>query len=146
MSGTLFNQRKWGECLEAMGVEILSETSCATFFEPYIALSFTAGWSSPVARQAHNLKVVGSNPAPATNLKNNALAEMRGRSFLCSTGSTPFEMRRAGSTSVCPMTLNAAYTSTIQACRIGLKAEVHGHSAGPANRWISHLPAKWKTS
>ena len=29
-----------------------------------------AGWSSPVARQAHNLKVVGSNPAPATNLFN----------------------------------------------------------------------------
>ena len=27
-----------------------------------------AGWSSPVARQAHNLKVVGSNPAPATKL------------------------------------------------------------------------------
>ena len=27
---------------------------------------FAAGWSSPVARQAHNLKVVGSNPAPAT--------------------------------------------------------------------------------
>ena len=28
-----------------------------------------AGWSSPVARQAHNLKVAGSNPAPATTLK-----------------------------------------------------------------------------
>ncbi len=27
-----------------------------------------AGWSSPVARQAHNLKVVGSNPTPATKL------------------------------------------------------------------------------
>src|SRR6202142_1952104 len=27
-----------------------------------------AGWSSPVARQAHNLKVPGSNPDPATNL------------------------------------------------------------------------------
>ena len=27
-----------------------------------------AGWSSPVARQAHNLKVAGSNPAPATTL------------------------------------------------------------------------------
>ena len=27
---------------------------------------FDAGWSSPVARQAHNLKVVGSNPTPAT--------------------------------------------------------------------------------
>ena len=28
--------------------------------------AFGAGWSSPVARQAHNLKVAGSNPAPAT--------------------------------------------------------------------------------
>src|SRR5665213_1190970 len=30
------------------------------------ASHFDAGWSSPVARQAHNLKVVGSNPTPAT--------------------------------------------------------------------------------
>src|SRR2546428_10792694 len=29
---------------------------------------FGAGWSSPVARWAHNPKVAGSNPAPATNL------------------------------------------------------------------------------
>jgi uncharacterized protein len=29
--------------------------------------SLDAGWSSPVARQAHNLKAAGSNPAPATN-------------------------------------------------------------------------------
>ena len=28
-----------------------------------------AGWSSLVARQAHNLKVLGSNPSPATNFK-----------------------------------------------------------------------------
>ncbi len=28
-----------------------------------------AGWSSLVARRAHNPKVVGSNPAPATSLK-----------------------------------------------------------------------------
>ena len=27
-----------------------------------------AGWSSLVARQAHNLKVAGSNPAPATKI------------------------------------------------------------------------------
>ena len=27
-----------------------------------------AGWSSPVARQAHNLKDAGSNPAPATKI------------------------------------------------------------------------------
>ena len=32
-----------------------------------IAVVGGAGWSSPVARQAHNLKVVGSNPTPATN-------------------------------------------------------------------------------
>ena len=31
-----------------------------------VCMVFGAGWSSPVARQAHNLKVAGSNPAPAT--------------------------------------------------------------------------------
>jgi putative endonuclease len=36
----------------------------------YIWPPLIAGWSSPVARQAHNLKVVGSNPAPATNFLN----------------------------------------------------------------------------
>src|SRR6185436_8538230 len=30
----------------------------------------SAGWSSLVARWAHNPKVAGSNPAPATNLAN----------------------------------------------------------------------------
>jgi len=37
---------------------------------PFGALHNTpqdAGWSSLVARQAHNLKAAGSNPAPATN-------------------------------------------------------------------------------
>jgi hypothetical protein len=33
------------------------------------AFQFIAGWSSPVARQAHNLKVRGSNPLPATKIK-----------------------------------------------------------------------------
>ena len=33
--------------------------------------NFIAGWSSLVARQAHNLKVVGSNPTPATKMKKN---------------------------------------------------------------------------
>ena len=33
-----------------------------------IEFKYTAGWSSLVARQAHNLKVGGSNPSPATNL------------------------------------------------------------------------------
>ena len=35
-----------------------------------LCMVFGAGWSSPVARQAHNLKVVGSNPTPATNYIN----------------------------------------------------------------------------
>jgi hypothetical protein len=44
-----------------------------------------AGWSSPVARQAHNLKAAGSNPAPAT--KNiNGLAQRCARPFLLVSG------------------------------------------------------------
>jgi hypothetical protein len=41
----------------------------ASFFEG--VQWFIAGWSSPVARQAHNLKVIGSNPIPATKLVKN---------------------------------------------------------------------------
>jgi hypothetical protein len=37
---------------------ICQERSCTYFRD--------AGWSSLVARQAHNLKAAGSNPAPAT--------------------------------------------------------------------------------
>jgi hypothetical protein len=38
-----------------------------------------AGWSSPVARQAHNLKVTGSNPVPATkHIKAPARTNRRG--------------------------------------------------------------------
>src|SRR5262249_47327268 len=36
-----------------------AEIGCPKYFH-------RAGWSSLVARQAHNLKVAGSNPAPAT--------------------------------------------------------------------------------
>jgi hypothetical protein len=35
---------------------------------PSSVLRSAAGWSSPVARQAHNLKAAGSNPAPATSV------------------------------------------------------------------------------
>ncbi len=37
--------------------------------DPYYAPHTDAGWSSMVARRAHNPKVVGSNPAPATKFK-----------------------------------------------------------------------------
>ena len=40
-----------------------------------------AGWSSLVARQAHNLKVVGSNPTPATTQPPENIDVFRG--FLC---------------------------------------------------------------
>ena len=40
--------------------------------------SVVAGWSSLVARQAHNLKVAGSNPAPAPNLKALVGNDLRG--------------------------------------------------------------------
>ena len=47
--------------------------------------SLTAGWSSPVARQAHNLKVVSSNLAPATisncDTKSRTSAALTGRLF-----------------------------------------------------------------
>src|SRR5687768_11815949 len=51
------------------------ETACTTGVHAYIqAPSRIAGWSSPVARQAHNLKAVGSNPTPATNFQKRLLS------------------------------------------------------------------------
>ena len=45
-----------------------------------------AGWSSPVARQAHNLKVTGSNPVPAPKKAPDFLTEIGGFSFLGANG------------------------------------------------------------
>ena len=53
-----------------IGVMQKKEKLSLAFLNPTINVSgLIAGWSSPVARQAHNLKVVGSNPTPATNLR-----------------------------------------------------------------------------
>ena len=51
---------------------MLLSPRCFFVFARYLSayrqrVSLGAGWSSPVARQAHNLKVVSSNLAPATN-------------------------------------------------------------------------------
>jgi len=43
-----------------------------------------AGWSSPVARQAHNLKAAGSNPAPATKIPKKSI-RMNTTKNLCKT-------------------------------------------------------------
>ena len=40
-----------------------------------------AGWSSPVARQAHNLKGAGSNPAPATKKFHKSIIYKRAYGF-----------------------------------------------------------------
>ena len=42
--------------------------NCGDAEKGAVTKSIDAGWSSLVARRAHNPKVVGSNPAPATNL------------------------------------------------------------------------------
>ena len=54
-------QRKRKEFCRKILRELKSLISSKTEF------SIIAGWSSLVARQAHNLKVGGSNPSPATN-------------------------------------------------------------------------------
>src|SRR5579875_1121934 len=50
---------------------------CQAIEDPVCGPYLGAGWSSPVARQAHNLKVAGSNPAPATK----SARQFRARAF-----------------------------------------------------------------
>ena len=50
---------------EGNGLENRQVGQTTREFESLILLSIIAGWSSLVARRAHNPKVVGSNPAPA---------------------------------------------------------------------------------
>ena len=50
---------------EGNGLENRQACKSVRGFESHILLNIIAGWSSSVARRAHNPKVVGSNPAPA---------------------------------------------------------------------------------
>ena len=50
---------------EGNGLENRQACKSVRGFESHILLNISAGWSSSVARRAHNPKVVGSNPAPA---------------------------------------------------------------------------------
>ena len=51
---------------EGNGLENRQACKSVRGFESHILLfKIIAGWSSSVARRAHNPKVVGSNPAPA---------------------------------------------------------------------------------
>src|SRR4051812_30496539 len=51
---------------QAAGKSVAARSSKPTTTQHTTPTPTNAGWSSPVARQAHNLKVTGSNPVPAT--------------------------------------------------------------------------------
>ena len=56
--------------VEGTGLENQQVVKAALGFESLFLrhlILLIAGWSSSVARRAHNPKVVGSNPSPATN-------------------------------------------------------------------------------
>ena len=55
--------------LRTIPLHAFAALSSAAFPFGHKAEAIAAGWSSPVARQAHNLKVTGSNPVPATKTK-----------------------------------------------------------------------------
>ena len=67
-----------GAATEAHGLEGCHQDDPAV---PY-SLQLAAGWSSLVARRAHNPKVVGSNPTPATNLEREGPGQRPGPSSL----------------------------------------------------------------
>ena len=54
--------------VEGTGLENREVVQAAQGFESLLLRHDIAGWSSLVARWAHNPKVRGSNPLPATNL------------------------------------------------------------------------------
>ena len=59
---------KYPSLVEGTGLENREVVKAAQGFESlFLRHLFIAGWSSSVARRAHNPKVVGSNPSPATN-------------------------------------------------------------------------------
>ena len=97
-----------------------------------------AGWSSLVARRAHNPKVVGSNPAPATN-KNARLIDVAGWSSLVArrahnpkvVGSNP-----APATSIINNFSGAGWSSLV--ARRAHNPKVVGSNPAPATISLKH--------
>ena len=57
---------KYPSLVEGTGLENREVVRAAQGFESLFLRHYIAGWSSLVARWAHNPKVRGSNPLPAT--------------------------------------------------------------------------------
>jgi CspA family cold shock protein len=72
----------------------------------------SAGWSSPVARQAHNLKAAGSNPAPATKPSKSPQAEKQA-------GFLPSESGELGRTDALAPP-NAPMDAAVRPCHCGI--------------------------
>jgi hypothetical protein len=85
-----------------------------------------AGWSSLVARQAHNLKVAGSNPAPATNF-------FESRWLIAFTF---FKIPTADFTSASLKMWRGDCSSTIEANRAGRSTAIPGASFGEARSYL----------
>src|SRR3546814_8783089 len=64
------SQLSWG----AAGARLLLGWTAGTVTRPP---QVAAGWSSQVARRAHNPKVAGLNPAPATNRSEEHTSELQ---------------------------------------------------------------------
>ena len=68
-SGLRHHTEEYPSLVEGTGLENRDVVQAAQGFESLFLRHYNiAGWSSLVARRAHNPKVKGSNPFPATNL------------------------------------------------------------------------------
>ncbi|MEY2500958.1 MAG: hypothetical protein QOI07_1292 [Verrucomicrobiota bacterium] len=105
------------------------------FDAPYFGLQ-DAGWSSLVARQAHNLKAAGSNPAPATPFA--PPEKWRSTAF------TYCKTQREDFMSVSPVTLIEDSQGIMLEIQNGQKEKGRGRPPGKANRCPSVLHANWR--
>src|SRR5204863_1794427 len=94
----------------------------------------TAGWSSPVARWAHNPKVAGSNPAPATTAKGSGQlpdpfrvetrSDRRGHPMATSSYTAIIEKDGDLYVALCPELDIASQGTTIEDAKANLKGAV----------------------
>jgi len=98
-----------------------------------------AGWSSPVARQAHNLKVAGSNPAPATTFTEQAVLSSRAAFFDVRLVAPSSTMRAISPTSSIsrPLPVDTTTTRSTKPCRICIaSSRIDGSRGAACSAWI----------